>query len=144
MRTARDSSRPYRGLRGLPQCMLGYTHPPTPRCGPGDLSLGVGLEIPPGCGPGDPPPPETCCTACWDTTCKACWDTRMPISAIFENITLCYCKDNRNKYGDTNMALKLSTESKRIPLKSKTLSTLSAARTMVFPARSLLTTTQVR
>ena len=50
MRTARGSSRPYRGLRGLPQCMLGYTHPPTPRCGPGNLSLDVGLEIPPGVG----------------------------------------------------------------------------------------------
>ena len=38
-----------------------------------------------------------------------CIAWRMPISAIFENITLCYCTDNRNKYGDTNMALKLST-----------------------------------
>ena len=50
--TACGSSRPYRGLRGLPQCMLGYTHPTTPRCGPGDLSLGVGLETPP---PGQTP-----------------------------------------------------------------------------------------
>ena len=53
--TACGSSRPYRGLRGLPQCMLGYTHPPTPRCGPGDLSLGVGLENPPGVGLETPP-----------------------------------------------------------------------------------------
>ena len=47
------------------------------------LPLGVGLETPlarplnfaPECGPGDPPPPENCCKACWDNTCKACWDT---------------------------------------------------------------------
>ena len=66
MSTARDSSHPYPGLRGLPQRMLGYTHPPTPRCWPGDLSLGVGLEIPLGVGL-ETPHPETCCTACWDT-----------------------------------------------------------------------------
>ena len=34
---------PYAGGRGLPQCMLGYTHP-----------WDLGLD-PPGCGSGDPP-----------------------------------------------------------------------------------------
>ena len=82
---------------GLPQCMLEYTSPSG--CGPGEpppqvwawrLLLGVSLETPPGQTPqlppwvwawklakhaGIPPPPRTCCKACWDTTCNACWDT---------------------------------------------------------------------
>ena len=73
--TAHSSSHPQQG--NLPQCMLGYTTPPwvwacrpAPHgCGPGhpqygpghpqdlalETSLGVGLETPLGCEPGDPP-----------------------------------------------------------------------------------------
>ena len=25
-----------------------------------------------------PPPPQTCCKACWDITCNACWDSIPP------------------------------------------------------------------
>ena len=74
MRTAHSSSR--RGGGGLPQCMLGYTPP------------GVGLETPPGCGPGDPlgvgletpvrPDPSTSPLGVGLETCKACWDTKPP------------------------------------------------------------------
>ena len=72
----------------LPQCMLGYIPPgcgpgtplgvglETPWCWPGDTTLARSLDSPPGCGPENlqgmlgyhPPPPETCCKACWDTT----------------------------------------------------------------------------
>ena len=137
MRTARSSSRQLGGF-SLSACWdtppsplgVGLEPPPwvwawnppscgpghPPRCGPGDspvarplnLSLGVGLETPPGQTPQPPlgvglEPPwarplklplgvglETCkacwdtppletCKACWGTTCKACWDTTSPL-----------------------------------------------------------------
>ena len=112
MCTTRSSS----SWGGLPQCIPGYT---PPGCGPGDTPQvwarrppkGVGLEIPPGCEPGDPPRcgpgdppgqtpqlppwvwawkparhagiPPSCCKACWDTTCNACWDTTHPLWTEF-------------------------------------------------------------
>ena len=77
MRTARSSSRLLRGV-----CLRACWDTP-PRCGPGDPPwmwawrpiLARTLNFPPGCGPRNlqcmlctPPPPETCCKACWDTT----------------------------------------------------------------------------
>ena len=74
MRTARGSSCPRGGSKGLPQCMMGCTpwvwawRPPLvvgletpPGCGPGDFPWVWAWRPPSGCGPGDPlcPPDQT-------------------------------------------------------------------------------------
>ena len=67
--------------------------PGTPSISPLTVGLDqIPLNFPLGCGPGNlqgmlgyhpklprpPPPPETCCKACWDTTCNACLDSTPP------------------------------------------------------------------